>query len=186
MLLSLPVVLPVIKLSEFLLMLDGASPFYAQERVRKGNWIFWIWKLRSMVPNAKEALTQVLRNDRAARLEWDETQKLKSDPRITWFGRFIRKFSVDELPQIWNVFRGDMSIVGPRPMLPEQRSLYTGRSYFRLRPGITGLWQVSDRNNSSFAARSEFDRTYSSKVSAKTDVLIIFSTVKVVLEGTGY
>lgn len=185
-LLSLPIVLPVIAVSAFLIMLDGASPFYAQERVGQGNRIFWIWKLRSMVPNAKEALTLVLKNNRAARLEWEDTQKLKSDPRITWFGRFIRKFSVDELPQIWNVLRGDMSIVGPRPMMPEQRTLYLGRSYFRLRPGITGLWQISDRNNSSFSARSDFDRTYSAKVSAKTDLLIILSTVKVVWEGTGY
>ncbi|MDA5094649.1 sugar transferase [Aliiroseovarius sp. KMU-50] len=185
-LVSLPLVLPIIAISACVVMLDGSNPFYAQKRVGRGNKVFWMWKLRSMVPNAKETLSRVLNKDRAARLEWEKNQKLKNDPRITWFGHYIRKFSVDELPQIWNVLRGEMSIVGPRPMMPEQRSLYPGRSYYRFRPGLTGFWQVSDRNESSFAARSDHDRKYAKRVSIKTDILVILSTVKVVLHGTGY
>lgn len=184
-LLSLPAVLPVILLFAVLITLDGGRPFYFQERVGRGNRVFRMWKLRSMAPNAKGSLRRLLARDPKARAEWEETQKLRHDPRVTRVGRFIRKFSIDELPQVWNVLRGDMSVVGPRPMMPEQRPLYPGRSYYRLRPGITGLWQVSDRNDCSFALRSEFDRTYAGTVTAKTDASIILATFRVVLRGTG-
>jgi len=105
---------------------------------------------------------------------------------ITAFGQALRKTSLDELPQLWNVLIGEMSLVGPRPMLPEQRDLYPGKSYFAMRPGITGLWQVSDRNASTFAARAEYDDRYFNAISLKTDVKILFSTIGVVLRGTGY
>jgi len=152
---SLPFVLPLILLSAAIIALDGSNPFYAQERVGYHNRTFKMWKLRSMVPNAKEALETYLERDPAAKAEWETDQKLTNDPRVTRFGKVIRKFSVDELPQIWNVLTGDMSIVGPRPIMPEQLRLYAGASYCRLRPGITGLWQVSGRNENTFAARSD-------------------------------
>lgn len=118
--------------------------------------------------------------------EWESTQKLKHDPRITRFGRFLRKSSLDELPQLWNVLKGDMSLVGPRPMLPEQRGLYPGLAYYELRPGLTGTWQVSERNESTFSKRAEFDRGYFESLSFLGDLNVLARTVSVVLRGTGY
>src|SRR5690606_30267059 len=120
-----------------------------------------------------------------AKAEWELTQKLKNDPRITRFGHFLRKTSLDELPQLWNVLRGDMSIVGPRPMMLEQAQLYPGADYYHLRLGVTGLWQISDRNNSTFAARATFDARYAAELSLKGDISIIARTVGVVLRCTG-
>ena len=151
-----------------------------------GGRSFTLWKLRSMVPDADTRLREHLSADPAARAEWDRTQKLMDDPRITRMGRFIRKCSIDELPQLWNVLRGDMSLVGPRPMMPEQASLYPGISYFALRPGITGTWQVSARNASSFAERARFDSDYYRSVSLGTDLGILLATVRVVVRGTGH
>ena len=139
-----------------------------------------------MVHNADASLEMHLAADPAARAEWDLTQKLKNDPRITRFGRILRKSSLDELPQLWNVFRGDMSLVGPRPMMPSQSSLYPGQAYYRLRPGITGMWQVSARNESSFAERAGFDADYDNTISFKTDMGLLWATVRVVLRGTGH
>ena len=115
-----------------------------------------------------------------------ETQKLKNDPRVTKIGQLMRKASLDELPQLWNVLAGEMSLVGPRPMMPEQKNLYPGKAYYSMRPGLTGLWQVSQRNASSFASRADFDTSYAGQLSLRTDLGIIFATVGVVLRGTGY
>jgi lipopolysaccharide/colanic/teichoic acid biosynthesis glycosyltransferase len=101
-------------------------------------------------------------------------------------GRLLRKSSLDELPQLWNVLVGDMSLVGPRPMMPAQQVLYPGRAYFRLRPGITGPWQVSHRNETTFAARAGFDAEYERDLSFVTDTRLLFATVRVVLRATGY
>ncbi|NNK77352.1 MAG: sugar transferase [Litoreibacter sp.] len=182
---AMPAVLPLIAVFTVLGMLDGANPFYFQSRVGKDNRIFRMWKLRSMVPDADFQLARLLERDPSAKAEWSISQKLKKDPRVTAFGRFIRKFSIDELPQLWNVLRGDMSLVGPRPMMPEQRALYPGQAYYHFRPGITGLWQVSQRNEGSFASRAEFDQDYAETISLKTDAWILFSTVGVVFKGTG-
>lgn len=184
-LLALPAVLPVIVGFALLIMLDGGNPFYSQKRVGRNNRIFRMWKLRSMVPNAKESLGRYLDANPAAKAEWDDKQKLSNDPRITGIGRFIRKFSIDELPQLLNVLLGDMSLIGPRPMMPEQRALYPGRAYYRLRPGITGTWQVSDRNETSFAGRAVFDEEYENALSAWTDFAVALSTVRVIFKGTG-
>jgi lipopolysaccharide/colanic/teichoic acid biosynthesis glycosyltransferase len=108
-------------------------------------------------------------------------QATKNDPRVTPLGRLLRKASLDELPQLWNVLKGDMSLVGPRPMLPEQRTLYPGRAYYRMRPGLTGPWQVSDRNATSFAGRAEFDADYATRQSLRTDIVILIRTTWVVL-----
>ena len=184
--LSFPVTLPLMMALALMVALDGGRPFYSQERVGRGGRIYTMWKLRSMVPDAETKLEAHLASDAAARAEWDSTQKLKDDPRITKFGRFLRKSSFDELPQLLNVLIGDMSLVGPRPMMPEQEILYPGTAYFDLRPGVTGYWQISDRNNSTFAERAIFDTRYNKDVSLSADVATIAATFKVVLRGTGY
>jgi lipopolysaccharide/colanic/teichoic acid biosynthesis glycosyltransferase len=184
-LMAAPFVVPIVLVLAALVALDGSNPFYAQKRVGKGGRIFTMWKLRSMVPQADERLEAYLDANPAARREWDSTQKLKNDPRITPIGRILRKSSLDELPQLLNVLTGDMSLVGPRPMMPDQRKLYPGQSYYALRPGITGTWQVSDRNESTFAARAKFDNAYDKSLSLSQDVGILLSTVRVVLQGTG-
>ena len=188
-LLAAPVVLPVVLILGLLIARDGGPVFYQQDRIGRGGRHFRIWKLRSMVIDAEKRLEEHLARDPAARAEWAETQKLKSDPRITAVGRLIRKSSLDELPQLWNVLKGEMSLVGPRPMMPAQTRLYPERHrrhYDRLRPGLTGLWQVSDRNETSFAGRAEFDSAYAHRLSLLTDAVVLLQTVRVVLRGTGY
>lgn len=185
-LLAAPFVLPMVIALGLLVRRDGGPAFYVQDRIGLDGRVFRLWKLRTMVIDADAALAQHLAGDPALRAEWDETQKLKADPRITPIGRLLRKASLDELPQLWNVFRGDMSLVGPRPMLPEQRPLYPGRDYYRMRPGLTGPWQVSDRNASSFAGRADFDSAYARRISLPTDLAIMLLTVWVVVRGTGY
>ncbi len=184
--LALPIVLPIVVVLAVLAARDGASPFYGQRRVGRDGRIFTMWKLRTMVPNAQSMLDGYLAQNPVARREWEETQKLKDDPRITHFGQLLRKTSLDELPQLWNVLIGDMSLVGPRPMLPEQQKLYPGKAYFSLRPGLTGAWQVSERNASSFASRADFDTSYANDLTFKTDVGILYATIGVVVRATGY
>ena len=133
---------------------------------------------------AQQATAYLTKNSEAA-VEWDRYQKLRCDPRITAPGRTLRRYSLDELPQLWNVLIGDMSIVGPRPIMPEQREAYPGQGYYLLRPGLTGLWQVSERNKTSFAARAAYDDRYFGCMSFATDLLVMLRTVKVVLRGTG-
>jgi lipopolysaccharide/colanic/teichoic acid biosynthesis glycosyltransferase len=183
--LVLPFVLPVMAILAFVVARDGRSPFYLQERIGRGGRIFTLWKLRTMVPDAKTRLALYLSSNEAARLEWDAYQKLTCDPRITRIGHFLRKSSLDELPQLLNVLKGDMSLVGPRPMMPEQRHLYPGQAYYTLLPGLTGLWQVSDRNASTFVERAEFDQTYEANLSLSTDLRVMLATLGVVLRGTG-
>lgn len=183
---ALPIALPAVILIALMVSLDGSNPVYRQKRIGFGGRIFTMWKLRTMVPNAQDMLESHLDENEFARAEWDETQKLKDDPRITPLGKFLRKSSLDELPQLWNVLTGDMSLVGPRPMLPEQKPLYPGQCYYALRPGITGLWQVSERNQSSFADRAKFDTVYNRSLSLKTDVMVLWATVGVVMRGTGH
>ncbi len=165
---------------------DGGSPFYTQERLGKGGKVFRMWKLRSMVTDADARMESYLAGNPEARAEWDSTQKLKNDPRITPFGQFLRRSSLDELPQLWNVLKGDMSLVGPRPMMVNQRSIYPGTAYYNLRPGITGYWQTAGRNKTTFEARAEFDAAYDAEVTLMTDLRILARTVGVVLKGTGY
>lgn len=185
-LLSVPVVLPIVLFLALLVALDGGRPFYSQKRIGKGGRLYTMWKLRSMVMDADEKLEAYLAGNPVARAEWDETQKLKNDPRITRLGRFLRRSSLDELPQLWNVLNGDMSLVGPRPMMVSQRDLYPGQAYYAMRPGITGMWQVSERNESSFADRARFDAQYERVLSFGTDIRLLAATVRVVLRATGY
>lgn len=185
-LLAAPVAVPLVLLMSLLIVLDGRSPFYFQERVGRHGRIFRIWKLRTMVHDADAQLETYLSENPAARREWETTQKLKKDPRITLVGRVLRKASLDEVPQLWNVLVGDMSLVGPRPIMASQRKSYFGRSYYNLRPGMTGLWQISDRNECEFVDRVRYDNIYDRMVSLKTDFSVLIRTVGVVLRGTGY
>lgn len=185
-LLSAPLVLLVMLPMIAMVALDGGRPFYSQMRVGVNGSSYRMWKLRSMVHNAEEKLSAYLATNKVAKEEWDRDQKLKNDPRITKVGRIIRKTSLDELPQLWNVLKGEMSIVGPRPMMINQRRMYPGKHYFALRPGITGAWQISARNESTFAERAEFDAGYSRSLSFKEDLRIISATVGVVAKGTGH
>ncbi|MBM2575140.1 sugar transferase [Jannaschia sp. Os4] len=184
-LLAAPVVLPVVGLLAGLTMLDGGPAFYAQRRIGRNGAPFLMWKLRSMVVGADAALEAHLAADPAARREWDRHQKLERDPRVTWMGRITRRTSLDELPQLWNVLAGDMSLVGPRPMMEGQRALYPGHEYYRLRPGLTGAWQVSARHESDFADRAGYDRDYDRALSVGGDARIIAKTVGVVLRASG-
>ena len=186
-LIALPLVAPLVLLCAIALWFDGGSPFYRQERLgRKGN-VFTIWKLRTMVHDADERLEECLARDPEMRREWETTQKLKQDPRITTIGRVLRKTSLDELPQIWNVLKGEMSLVGPRPMMPDQLPMYgEADAYFAMRPGITGVWQVSARNEETFAYRAKADAVYFKNVSLKCDLELLFKTVGVVVRQTGY
>jgi len=180
-----PIALPLIGLAAALVAFQGGRPFFFQDRVGRDGVIFRIVKIRTMVHDADAALQRMIANDPAAAAEWHSTQKLRDDPRIIRFGHFLRKTSLDELPQLWNVLAGQMSLVGPRPMMPSQRALYPGDAYFRLRPGITGSWQVSARNGSEFASRALYDESYLESLSFGTDAKILVQTVRAVLRGTG-
>ena len=184
-LLAIPVLL-VVAVTALVVALDGRSPFYLQKRVGRGGREFSIVKLRSMVKNADALLEEYLHQNPEARAEWDEKQKLQHDPRITPVGRFIRKTSLDELPQLWNVLVGHMSLVGPRPMMPSQKAIYPGRAYYDMRPGITGLWQVSERNEASFKQRAFYDNLYHRELSLGADLFVMLKTVFVVLRANGH
>ena len=178
-------VMAVLLILAAIVALDGHAPLYVQDRVGRGGRVFRLFKLRTMVPDADAVLAQTLARNPAARAEWSKYQKLRDDPRITPVGRLLRKSSLDELPQLINVVLGEMSIVGPRPIMDNQRSIYPGTEYYDLRPGITGFWQISVRNDSSFSDRAQFDRQYHGEVSLATDLRVMARTVQVVLRGTG-
>lgn len=183
---SLPFVLPLMAILAALIAFDGKRPLYSQLRVGRDGKIFKIWKFRTMVIDSDVKLAKALASDPKLAAEWSKNQKLQIDPRITKIGVLLRKSSLDELPQLWNILNGTMSLVGPRPFFPEQASLYAGKRYFELRPGLTGLWQVSGRNDTSFAERAKLDDTYAENRSFLGDLKILASTVGVVLKGTGY
>jgi exopolysaccharide production protein ExoY len=181
---ALPVLLVLVPVA-LLICRDGHQPFYFQDRVGRNGRIFRIVKLRTMVHNADQVLEACLAADPATRAEWDHCQKLHNDPRVTPIGRILRKTSFDEIPQLWNVLKGDMSLVGPRPMMPSQRVLYPGTEYYAMRPGITGFWQTSVRNDSGFSDRATFDSSYFNSLSFRTDFHVLLKTVRVVIRGTG-
>jgi len=171
----------------FFIKLDGGPAFYSQCRIGWGGQPFRCLKFRSMVLDADDRLKDVLERDPSARAEWENYQKLARDPRITPIGKFIRSTSLDELPQLINVWRGEMSIVGPRPIMTDQIELYGEHfhDYCALRPGITGLWQITGRNNCTFAERVRLDMEYARTWSVARDIRIILLTVPAVLAGKG-
>ncbi len=166
---------------------DGGPAFYFQNRVGKDGKPFKCWKFRSMVVNADQVLKEILDKDPEARAEYAKDFKLKNDPRITKFGHFIRKSSLDEIPQLYNVLKGEMSLVGPRPVVKAEEVYYGDKfeQYTAVRPGITGLWQVSGRNDVSYEQRVALDTWYVQNWSVWTDIVIIFKTTFVVLYRKG-
>ncbi|MEI4487255.1 sugar transferase [Frigidibacter sp. MR17.14] len=183
-----PAVLPVTLVFWVLTRLDGSAGFYGQERVGRDGRRFMCWKIRTMVPNAEQVLADLCARDPIIAREWHETQKLRYDPRITRVGQILRKTSLDELPQLWNIFLGEMSFVGPRPFMPSQEHLYVkagGQAYFRVRPGITGPWQVEGRSTTLFTDRVRYDEGYYQGLSLKGDISYIWKTFGVVLRMTG-
>jgi lipopolysaccharide/colanic/teichoic acid biosynthesis glycosyltransferase len=185
--LSLPAVVPVVVGAAAVISLDGGSPFFVQPRVGRHGREFGCVKLRTMVIDAETRLNQLLESDPRAASEWAASMKLRKDPRVTRLGRFLRKTSLDELPQIWNVLRGDMSLVGPRPVVPDELSRYGEHSeaYKAVRPGITGAWQASGRNRMSYSERVSLDVEYVQNLKLVTDLGIIARTVIAVAQRTG-
>lgn len=183
----LPAVLPVIAVLYLLTRRDGGAAFFGHKRIGRNGQTFRCWKIRSMVPDAEKILEQHLRDNPEAAREWEQDFKLTDDPRITPLGRVLRETSLDELPQIWNVLKGEMSFVGPRPVTEVELEKYRGYEwcYMAVRPGITGLWQVSGRNDTDYASRVQLDVTYTSSRSLLGDMGIIFRTAGAVLNRTG-
>jgi Undecaprenyl-phosphate galactose phosphotransferase WbaP len=182
------VALPIVAAACLAIRLTSPGPlFYGQRRIGRNDQPFTAWKFRTMVSNAAEVLDLHLAKDPDLRAEWNRDHKLKSDPRVTAVGRLLRKTSLDELPQIWNVLRGEMSLVGPRPIVTAEIAKYGKRFdlYCKVPPGITGLWQVSGRNNTTYEARTEFDEYYVRNWSVCLDLYILFKTVKTVLNTEG-
>jgi lipopolysaccharide/colanic/teichoic acid biosynthesis glycosyltransferase len=166
---------------------DGGPVFYGQERVGRGGRSFRCWKFRSMVVDAGARLQTLLATSPAARAEWERDHKLKCDPRITVLGSFLRRSSLDELPQLLNILIGEMSVVGPRPIVAAEVVRYGARfrHYCRVKPGLTGLWQVSGRNDTSYSRRVALDTVYVRNQSAALNIKIILSTVPAIIFARG-
>lgn len=169
---------PLMLLIAGLVWREGQPILFAHTRVGRHGQLFKCLKFRSMIPDAAEVLKALLDRDPAARAEWERDYKLKNDPRITALGQFLRKSSLDELPQLWNVIRGDMSLVGPRPVVPDELERYGDgkRYYLEVRPGITGLWQISGRNDLDYEERVSLDTWYVRNWTLWYDIFILFKT----------
>lgn len=167
--------------------LSGPGVFFAHKRVGRNGKSFYCYKFRTMVPNAEEKLKELLARDPKARQEWEEKMKIENDPRVTSIGDFLRRTSLDELPQLWNVLKGDMSLVGPRPIVQKETERYGHRLEFyqRVRPGLTGLWQVSGRSDTDYNTRVRLDTWYSKNWTLWYDLAILFKTVKIVVNRKG-
>ncbi|MFG0253784.1 MAG: undecaprenyl-phosphate galactose phosphotransferase WbaP [Rhodopirellula sp. JB053] len=175
---------PLMILLAVIVKLTSRGPvFYGQQRLGLHGKPFKAWKFRTMVPNADAILEEYLEKHEELREEWERDHKLKKDPRVTLVGRFLRKTSLDELPQVWNVLTGEMSLVGPRPIVQAEADRYGDcfGLYLRVRPGITGLWQVSGRNNTTYEERVQLDGYYVRNWSPWLDFCILLSTIRVVL-----
>jgi exopolysaccharide production protein ExoY len=178
---------PLMIVIGFLLRSDGGPIIYRHRRVGRDGQIFECLKFRTMVPDADRVLRELLDNHDQLKAEWVQDHKLRNDPRITGIGRFLRRTSLDELPQIWNVMRGEMSLVGPRPVVREELMRY-GRClpiYLSAKPGITGLWQVTGRNDTDYRRRVALDVYYVRKQNLLLDLYILLKTTRVVLGGGG-
>ncbi|WP_420391626.1 sugar transferase [Acuticoccus sp.] len=185
---ALIVASPFIALAALAIRLqDGGPAFFCHDRVGRGGRTFSCMKLRTMVVNADVALRELLERDPGAAQEWAETHKLKNDPRVTWLGRFLRKSSIDELPQLINIVRGDMSVVGPRPVEPTELEQYGAHRerYLAVRPGLTGPWQISGRNDSTYEAKVLLNTTYAETWSLGRDIMIVTKTIPAVMRARG-
>ncbi|MEM9915224.1 MAG: sugar transferase [Planctomycetota bacterium] len=187
-LLAMPVWLPLLGLLALAVRLDSRGPAcFKQPRYGRDGRVFTLWKLRSMVSDADDALPGVLASCDRKSAEWDTHAKLRRDPRLTRLGGWLRRSSLDELPQLFNVLRGEMSLVGPRPIPLEERSRYgqAFASYARVRPGMTGLWQVSGRNELAYSQRIALDRQYLCSRTWRMEAAILGRTVWAVWSGRG-
>ena len=187
LLLSPPILL-LTAIIALLLKLESRDPvLYRQERIGLAGHRFYAWKFRTMFHDADAVLSRYLEQHPELREEWGRSHKLRNDPRVTWLGRLIRRTSLDELPQLWNVLKGEMSLVGPRPIVELETVRYGDYfgEYLQVLPGITGLWQVSGRNDLSYDERVALDVYYVRKWSIWLDMRIMAQTVGVVLQGKG-
>lgn len=178
---------PLLLVLAMLVRRDGGPILYGHKRVGRHGKTFRCLKFRTMVVNSEQVLKDLLARDPEARAEWEREFKLKNDVRVTRLGRFLRHSSLDELPQIWNVLRGEMSFVGPRPIIDEELERYgDARKYYLMAtPGITGLWQVSGRNDVDYATRVSLDVSYVTNWTFRSDIGILFKTFFVVIRGSG-
>ena len=182
---------PLIAFLIILVSLDGGAAFYSQKRVGRNGAIFLCWKFRTMVEDADRVLEQLLAEDAALRQEFQRFRKLKDDPRVTLVGKFLRRYSLDELPQIFNVLRGDMSLVGPRPRPVSEMQYFESvmpefnHAYLSVKPGLTGLWQISGRNHLTIEEKAELDARYARDWSVRGDFAIILATFPIVFSGHG-
>jgi undecaprenyl-phosphate galactose phosphotransferase len=167
--------------------LSSGAPLFKHRRVGKGGKFFNCIKFRTMVPDADRVLQNLLNTNREAKEEWLRDHKLRNDPRVTRLGKFLRRTSLDELPQLWNVLRGEMSLVGPRPVVPDELRRYGNKveTFLSATPGITGLWQVSGRNDTDYRRRVALDVCYVRSRSLLLDVYILIKTLPAVFARSG-
>jgi Undecaprenyl-phosphate galactose phosphotransferase WbaP len=180
--------LPLMAVISLLVVVESGFPvFYFQERLGHGGRTFRMWKFRTMAKDSTETLDRCLAGSSELRKEWAEYQKLRNDPRTTRVGRVLRRTSLDELPQLWNIIKGEMSLVGPRPYLDAQLAKYRAAYsvYVKTTPGITGLWQVSGRNRTTLAERIAYDTYYIRNWSVWMDVYLLAKTIGAVFTGDG-
>jgi exopolysaccharide production protein ExoY len=179
--LMLPIMLFVTALVRLVM---GGPAIFAQQRIGLGGRMFTCYKFRTMVTNGEDVLRRHLAAEPEAAREWNETRKLVNDPRVGCLGNLLRKSSIDELPQLFNVLRGDMSLVGPRPVVPDELRYYGRhvRAYLKTRPGLTGVWQISGRNRLSYAARVARDRHYVRHWSLAVDLAVLIKTIPALLK----
>jgi exopolysaccharide production protein ExoY len=180
-----PLILAIVIVA--LIRREQGSIIYKHRRIGQDGRAFECLKFRTMVPNADQMLRELLERDPAIKVEWVRDHKLRRDPRVTRLGRFLRRTSLDELPQLWNVMRGDMSLVGPRPVIREELLRYgrNVRAYLSTKPGITGLWQVKGRNDTNYRRRVVLDTYYVRNQNLLLDLYILFRTMRVILGGSG-
>ncbi len=184
----IPVILLVLGAVSAVVMLSSPGPiFYSHRRIRKGGAFFSMWKFRTMCVNSAEVLEDYLAQNPEARAEWNKTHKLRDDPRITRLGVFLRRYSLDELPQLWNVLIGQMSLVGPRPIVAAEVEKYGDcfDCYCKVKPGLTGLWQVSGRSKLSYDERVALDCEYVARWSLTKDTVILLKTFSAVVNQDG-
>ena len=182
---TLPITIPIMLIVK---LTDGGNIFYGHTRIGKNGKPFKVLKFRSMYMNADKKLKEILESNPEAKKEWEQNFKLKNDPRITPIGKFLRKSSLDELPQFINSLKGDMSVVGPRPVVQEELDKYykdKAEIYKKVRPGVTGYWQVEGRSDTDYEERVKMDEEYIKNQSFLWDLKIIFQTIKVMITGKG-
>ncbi len=187
-LVSMPVTLLVLGMVAVAVALSSPGPvFYSHRRIRKNGAFFSMWKFRTMCVNSAEVLEDYLAANPGARTEWNKTHKLRKDPRITRIGSFLRRYSLDELPQLWNVVTGQMSLVGPRPIVAAEVEKYEDcfSCYCKVKPGLTGLWQVSGRSSLSYDERVKLDCEYVQQWSLMKDTVILLKTFSSVVNQDG-